>query len=541
MADTTFTPGTVVASTWLNDVNDNVYNVQRTFSAAVAKTAQAVLNADIIDIVKHCGAVADGGFTAGGSPSGTDNLAAINVALAAAVATGISRVRIGGGMYYVSAGFTLPRGVNIEGDGTGHLPIFLSGSNRRGTCLLINGAAAGDCIKFEENAGHSGLRDISVYNTNTNAIRSVVSVVGQLYPRMKNVEISSLRKTTGVGLFIAPSTAGVKFATLWGDFDNVMVTCTDVGSGTEASVRWGASIYGYTAVDVANANCFKGGQLAGTWGGLIIDGAIVGSGALSCVFFGVKFDLLYDGTNVIQFQALADAVFGYTKGNVYITPVVQLNKAGNTAFHGCYFESAGAPSTYNDGTNGVQPLLPVVWLDNSTDVIHTGIVDPQWNSVWLFDKGRRTLCTVTTDGQRYDTRVSSLLALLASGNQSIPNTTWTTVQTSAVQAGDDSYIEFTGGVGKVRAAGMYLINAQVEYVGWATAGTYATCRILTTPLNYQGNTVVQQGAGIVICPQMSVVVKMSRGDTVTFQTLHTQGGAQNTTGSNTFMQIAKID
>lgn len=58
MADTTFTPGTIIASTWLNDVNDAVYQAAGAIPGSVARTAVSKL-ADLVN-VKDFGAVGDG-------------------------------------------------------------------------------------------------------------------------------------------------------------------------------------------------------------------------------------------------------------------------------------------------------------------------------------------------------------------------------------------------------------------------------------------------------------------------------------------------
>jgi len=510
-------------------------------TGAVTRGTQSKLR-DIIN-VKDFGAVADGTFVAGSSASGTDNLAAFNAALSAAVSLGISRVKASG-VFRLSGKLTIPRGITLEGDGTAHLPIFLGGTVR-GTVLLISGAVGDDCLAFEENAGHTGLRDLSVYNTNTNAIRSVVSVVGQLYPRLRNVEISSLRRTTGSGLYIAPSSTGLLFETLWGDFDNVMVTITNIGTGTEASVRYGANLYGITSTRVPNANVFKGGQLAGCWAGVILDGAAATSGPLNVAFFGVKIGAEWDGTFTPQFQAAASRVYGFTKASCYIWPSARVNRGFSTAFHGCYFENSGAPSTYNDGTNGVQSLIAVVWLDNSTEVVATGIVDCNWNSVYLYDNGNRTLCTPTTDNHRHDCRIAPRLLARASGVQSVPNVTWTKVQTPGINFGDNSYIEWdaTNGVAVARAPGTYLIGGQVTMAGWAAgAGTYSVCRINAGGLTINGSYQPQNGAGNPITSQVGpVIIALSAGDTITFEAFHNQGGAQNTTGSpsDAYLSVVK--
>lgn len=511
-------------------------------AGAVLRTIQAKLRDEIN--VKDYGAVADGTFTVGtGVVGGTDNLAAFNAALAAAVSLGISRVKASG-VYYLSGKLSLPRGVTLQGDGTAHLPVFLTGANIRGTVLMINGAVGDDCLAFESNVGHSGLRDIAVFNTNTNAIRSVISIVGQLYPRMKNVEYGSLRRTTGAGLYLAPSSTGAAYETLWGQFDNLICSCTGVGTGTEASVRWGLDIYSLGTSSRANSNQFLGGNIAGTWGGMRVDGAVSNSGPLSCTFHGVNFDVIWDTTAPFtpQFQAAAANVFGYTKASCYIYPCVQIKKGFNLSFHACYFESSGAPSTFNDGSNGVQPLVAVAWVDSAAECVGTGFYDCSWNGAYLFDKGTRTACTPTASGHRHDTRFPAQLAVRTGGVQAVPHNTWTKVTTATVLAGDDNELEWdsVNGVAKIRSAGTYMIAAQIEYAGWATSSTFATCRVTGGGVTYVGNTVLQQGASIPITPQISAQLVLAQGDTVTFETLQNQGGSQNTSGANAYLNIVKV-
>jgi hypothetical protein len=360
---------------------------------------------------------------------------------------------------------------------------------------------------------------------------------------MKNVEIASLRKTTGVGLYLAPSHTGSLYATLWGDFDNVMCNITNVGLATEASIRWGLSIYGINSTNVCNANAFSSGQFAGCWGGLLIDGAMPGSGALSCVFSGTKFDAAWDGTYSPQFQYAASGVFGYLKTSCYIHPAIKIMKGKNTAFHGCYFEVAGSPATFDDGINGDHKLVGVFWNDNAMECFGTGVIDCCWNGVYLYDKGIRTSVTPMVNGQRFDTRLATCFGAVSSGVQSIPAYSWIKVLTSAIQFGDNSYLEWDTLNGRViiRTPGTYLINAQIEYAGWEKSGTYATCRVTATSgYNYHGSTVVQQGLGVAITPQVTTIMNLNMGDVIDFETLQTQGTNQKTSGSNTYLNIVKI-
>lgn len=508
-------------------------------SGAVTRTVQAKLR-DMVSVLDF-GAVADGSFTAGGSASGTDNLAAFNAALAAAVSSGISRVHAPGGRYYLSGKLTIPGGVILEGDGTAWLPGFLAGVSE-GTALLINGAVANDCLTFQENSAHAGLRDISIYHASANDIRSVVSVVGHLYPRMKNVEISSLRKTTAFGLFLVPSQTGAQYETLWGDFDNVMVTITDVGSATEASVRWGLHLYGLLSNKSILANTFKAGQFAGTWGGLYCDGNVSGARPVSNVFFGTKFDTNWDGTFTPVFKSAAANVFGFTKANCYIYPVVRINQGDGIAFHGCYFEAAGAPATYNDGVNGSASLISVVWLDNATNCLRTGALDSNWNGVYLFDAGSQSNVAPVTGGARHNNQTAAALLLRQATAQSIAAFAYTKIEFSNVLQGDNSDLEWdsVNYQVKIRQPGVYQISGQVAFAGWSTASTYAVCRVAAGGFNIVGTYAPQIGAGNPITTVANVCLSLVTGDTIELQVLQNQGSNQSLSSNESILSVAKI-
>ena len=508
-------------------------------TGAVTRTAQSKMR-DVVSVLDF-GAVADGAFVAGASPSGTDNLAAFNAALAAAVSTGISCVYVPGGKYYLSGKLTLPSGITLQGDGTAWLPGFLSGAGK-GTALMINGAVGNDCFAFAENSGHSGLRDISIYNTNTNAIRSVVSVVGHLYPRMKNVEIASLRKTTGDGLFLVPSQTGAQYETLWGDFDNVMVTITDVGTATEASVRWGLFIYALLSNKSILANSFRAGQFAGTWGGLYVDGNVSGARPVSNVFHGTKFDTNWDGTFTPVFKSAAANVFGFTKANCYIYPVVRINQGDGIAFHGCYFEVAGAPATYDDGVNGSASLIGVLWIDNSTNCLRTGALDSNWNGVYVFDAGTQSNIQPITGGFKHNNQSNAAILLRQATAQSIAAYSFQTIQFSNVLQGDDANLEWDSATYKVkiRQPGVYQISGQVSFAGWATAGTYAVSRIAAGGFNIVGTYAPQIGAGNPITTTAAVSLALATGDTVELQVLQNQGTNQSLNANESILSVVKI-
>lgn len=497
---------------------------------SLTKATYSMIDGASLNVLDY-GAVADGNFS-GGSPSGTDNYAAFAAALAAAVTTGVNAVYVPAGIYYISAGLTLPRGVTLFGVGTAHMPVWTSGSNRRGTVLLIAAANGGDCITYDStlNSGHSVLRSITIAHVGSTTNRSVVYIANHLYPIMEDVELFSLVTSTGSGLYLYGST-------LWGNFDNVIAVCQ-----SPSSFRYGLRVYGVDPVTVANANSFRAGHFVGMWAGAYFDGAAGDTGALSIAFHGVKFDLNWDGTEVPTFVANGTGLYDYPAGSVYIVPVVQINKGVNLAFHGCYFEAAGEPATFDDGVNGTHDLIPVI-ANTGAYAVRTGIFDCNWNNVYPFDTGEFTLIDPTTAAYRHSSRRIPVLTARQATPQSIPNNTWTAVNFDTVLFGDTSHLKYDPATDAVIATtdGTYLVTAQVGYDGWATASTVARMRVfLSTGVNFLGEIKPQQGAGIAITIQQSCVVNLSAGDTITIETLHTQGGPQNTAANFSVVSVVQI-
>lgn len=106
MADTTFTSGTVIASSWLNDVNDATYNGTGVFTpagtGAVARTNQGKLREWV--------SIDDFGAIPNSESDAATNATALTNAYVAAEAAGINTVIFGdGGTYWFPAETTISR------------------------------------------------------------------------------------------------------------------------------------------------------------------------------------------------------------------------------------------------------------------------------------------------------------------------------------------------------------------------------------------------------------------------------------------------
>jgi hypothetical protein len=288
-------------------------------TGAVATTVQSKLRES--GSVKDFGAIGDGTWVSS-IAGGTDNLVAFNLALSAAAILK-TNVYAPGGLYYLSSGIVIPRGVKLFGDGETWSAYVKSGSATRGTGLLINGQTNNDCVKFEENGGHSSLESISIYNTNTNSLRSIVAVVGHLYPRMNRVEIGGLLSCTGVGLLLYPSSTGALYETLWGDFTSVKIS---------SGIHTGLKIQGRAVGSVCNTNTFIGGDIGGRIISLVVDSDVVGANSVSCSFHGTRFEGAYDATILPTFVANSNNVYGYATTSCYVFPIVNIGYSDGLVF-----------------------------------------------------------------------------------------------------------------------------------------------------------------------------------------------------------------
>lgn len=510
---------------------------------AIARTLQDKAR-EIEVSLQDFGGVADGAFVAGGAASGTDNLVAWNKADTYLNGRGGGVLKVPAGQYYFSAKPNRSRGVRIKGEGRAHLPVYIGGGFARGSILLINGAVGDDCMTEPLNTGHAGIEEISIYNTNTNAIRSVLNVSNVLHPDLKNVEPCSLRKAGAgsAGLLIGAQSAAPNYDTLYGHFENVVVNITDINTANEASVSYGLKIQSLGTTRRPNANVFIGGDFQGRLKSLQMDGDVANSGALNCVFLGTRFDAVYNTDMEHEYVANAEKVVGYgTVEHVYVVKFVDIIKAHSPAFVGCYFEIGGVPATYDDTVNGVEPLLGVVYLDDPTEVTKAGFLECNWTG-YLYDNGGQTKCDPTTSGNIYNARPIPKLTVRKSGAQTIPNGALTDVEFGSVLEGDDAQLEFTSPTATIKEAGTYLISWKVTMAGWATAGTYGFTRLVTTPASFDGGHFHNQGAAVPISSEGCAAVTLARGETVKLQVIHVEGNNQDTTADavDNFLSIAKL-
>ena len=560
MADTNFIDrATSIQASWLNDVNDTIYSLPtNTGSAlvghiasgtgAVATTVGGRLRQEALNFVGDFGGVVDGTFVPGGSASGTDNLAKINIALA--VCTQLQKpLYITGGQFYFSGGFTIPAGVKVFGDGNQFTSYFLDPAKpKTGTVLLINGAAGADCVKYAEQGFNTALEDCSVFNTNTNAIRSVVRIAGQLHPKLRRVTLNSLRPTPGVGLLLETAdVAGIYYETLYGDIEQPECTAYNIGGATEASVHTGLKIISRSSGKRVNAIRFLGGAFSGKKYAYDISSLVAATGPINLTFFGTLFEGVYSTTMDHVYLPDSLRLLDYSQSSSYVVKHGLITNVEKPNFNGCYFELGSTPATYDDGTNGVANLVGAVWLDNATGVKNAKFDGCVLNSVYLYDNGNSTEITPLASGYRYDTTRATSVTVRKNAAQTIPAYVWTKVQfpaTAPFRGGDNQLVwDTTNHQATCRSKGTYLISANLVFSpGWTTGGTYVHCRVVFGSNQMNGSVGRPASAAEIISTSLTAPIDLNVGDVVWLETIQTQGADQTLSASaaNCHFSITKI-
>jgi len=500
---------------------------------ALTKASYSMINGASLNVLDY-GAIANGTWNSGsGVVGGTDNQSAFQAALNDAVTKNIGTVIVPSGVYKLASKITIPASVSLVGQGTMKLGYFYDGDFVAGSILMIDGAAGQDCIQFVENTTYSGLHNLSVYNYSTNAIRSVVSVVGILYPYLSNVSIGCLKDSGGAGLYLSQSATGLGFETLWGEFHNITVASDGLFNH-----------YGLQLAGQLLANNFTGGDYQGGWAGLYQTGV-----CNSHTFTGVKFESNWTGTDTgFVPEYVTGGLFGGAGYPAYAYPVVALfGSCSSILFSGCYIErTPSVISTYNDGVHGVLNLWPVFWNDTTATV--TTLTNMSWNGVYIYDEGIGTVIDQTTANLRHSSRKLPYASAKPTGTaQSIPTATFTTVSFNQQNPDTDelSWNATTNNF-EVTNNGIYLINVSVEITPWTAATQYLQAKLLnvrTTAAgltNYSSPTVAASNNGQMLV-NFSFVSELEVGDNPYVQVFQNSGGALTIVAAGTFVKAVKLN
>ena len=498
---------------------------------SLTKVTNSMISGAAINVLDY-GAVADATWN-GTAASGTDNLAAFNLAATAAKALS-KHLYIPGGFYYLSAKWTVPAGLKVYGDGrvwaesvgSGHVGVS-------GTCLLCNGNTSSDCVQMTENSTLGSIESISIFNATTNAIRSVVSCIGQLYPYFRDVEIDSLLNTSGAGLLLYPSETGALYETLWGDFHSVKT-----GGGIHTGL-----IIQSNAAGVCNTNCFYGGDIAGRVRSHVITGSTGLNLAVS--FFGTRFEGNYSASDTITFVSGGANVYGYINTSCYVQPFVDIVWSRGAEYAGCYFEGAGYPGSYNDGVNGAWPVLGVVRV--SANAASTRFDGGSLVGGYLYDLGVGTKASsFSTDGLALNNTKPTAASRKINGVQTFLNNTvtkkiWGTSVSDSFEwllwdAANNNFI--------CKSPGVYDVSAQVALNG-VTAIGYAQCSVwINSTQTFNGNyTSAMTLLALPATTSVQCLVTLAVDDTVSIYVESNSVGASITNGADSkdsFFCITKV-
>jgi hypothetical protein len=317
------------------------------------------------EFFKRIGRVSADWWGFGVDKTASQNATALQAAINVISFLGGGEINIGQGTYLTNP-FIVKRRVVLVGEGNGHASVYFTNStNNVGTVLLVNGVSAGDCVSFEVNSSFSGIRNISVFNNNNVAIRSVVNITGVLYPTLTNVEISSKfhapagQKTYGLLCKgnLVPNGSGALWDTLYANFVNVNVITNDV-----VGVSVGLGLIGVAVASRPNAIRCIGGHFQGYSLSLEIDATASNSRPQGIAFLGTTFESYFNSEQQLIFVPGSVGFNAFTDGiDRYAVVWIRVAQANQVIFTGCYFENGGVPfSSLNDGTHGAHPAFPMI-------------------------------------------------------------------------------------------------------------------------------------------------------------------------------------
>lgn len=352
---------------------------------------------------------------------------------------------------FTSNPFVKKAGVTLVGTGMVHRAFYVSDPAAvLGTVILIDGAIGGDCVAFEDTAhGKTGIRNLSIFDTGTNAIQSAISINGALHWYLMNVETGPVTtRNRGAGLLVNRGTAG---GAIYGAVFNFVTTKLATGLILE---------------DDANAIHFAGGSIQGDT--LTLDAAdnVLTSGPQAVSFAGTAFEMSYDAAkNEHIFVPAADNIHGFSNtDNCYVTPGIKLRTGRGYDFSGCYFEIGGVPGTYDDGSNGSWPLAPVIEIqDGVQDIDYTGRLNG-----YIWDKGTNIEVQKLPSGTNYNTKKPIKFLRRNTTATVVPHNTLTAltyVNTPAWQTNLATEFEYNNTTGELRfrQPGCYKIYAQIFF------------------------------------------------------------------------------
>lgn len=322
MATINFIPGTVVPSTWLNDVDDVIYNglgpagvpfasLSKYIAAgagAVQRSEQSKLRETVS--VLDFGAVADGNLNTG---AGTDNTAFFQAAINALGATGV--LFVPAGVYRLSSQITVPSDFTIRGAGNYCTVLVAPAAFNDATGLIKLNGSGGPPTTIEDLAISGQVGGAGAASVGINSIANGVF--------LRNLWVSSFK--TNVVL---------------GQTDNFLLD-----SAIEESVAGGTGV-SIISPDVTVANCI----LYHCYVGLAVTSVPFLDGTISisnvrtaaCTFMGFN---LTSSSNI----QLSNCSAGHNNTTAYTAAGLYMNGCTNVVVTGFIARLGGGPSTTATG------------------------------------------------------------------------------------------------------------------------------------------------------------------------------------------------
>lgn len=280
-------------------------------------------------------------------------------------------------------------------------------------------------------------------------------------------------------------------------------------------------------------------------GGVLIDWA------LSVNFVGGSIQGVYNASNVIYLApGTTPYNYAYNSAGLYAAVIAKVDNAVLTTFAGVDFEALGSfPATFNDGSHGVLPLVPVVY--NTANAVGTIFPGSPFNACYLLNLGARTEAgPFSANAANYSNIQCPTILIGPTADQSIPNGVATKVDFKqgggTVSQVDDNYFlwDATNKRLVVLVAGCYDIYALVQFDGADFTGKflYLNAAFTTLGINRNGNNNPVAGGAGVVGAEFKLKVNLAAGEIITITVFQNSGGALDTTGSPayTYLNVAKV-
>ncbi|HEY5072055.1 MAG TPA: hypothetical protein VII63_08490 [Caulobacteraceae bacterium] len=257
-------------------------------------------------------------------------------------------------------------------------------------------------------------------------------------------------------------------------------------------------------------------------------------GAVQAPYNPASVIYLPPGTNLYGYPANTTGIYGAIGSS--------LDTIINFVSMGTDWEQAGGyPSTFNDGTHGVLPLLPIIQM--TANASNYTFINPQFAGMYMLDQGSRGRVLGYQDaGPDLDSFLKPIAVLRNNIAQAIPNATFTTVDVSGAPIELDANYFKWDTVNKqivILKTGTYIVSGQVGLTGFTTG--QMRIQILTPAGNWTSPFVGALAPGYTGAGIPGFATNMFPGDTIQLQVYQNSGGTISTSSgiTETWLSVLK--